>query len=198
MIESYKDYIYTKKIDLDLVKVRESCHSMRKLIQRSFMDKPQHYSGQATMTTKLFSQYNVLMYSYPQFHELFHEIVKMFREIYGDDGKKYYIQAWLNVYEKGEFIDWHDHWLPQQQSYHGFYCVDVEPNSKTSYALRDDDEIIDIPSKDNMLVISKSDGDLHKSSEWHDPNRPRITIAFDIVPRGSINPEGWLNHWIPI
>ena len=198
MINSYKDYIHTKQLNLDLKQVRESCISMRKLIQKSFMYQPQHYGGQATMTTKLFSQYNVLMYPYPQFHELFTEIETMFREVYGYDGKKYYIQCWLNVYEKGEFIDWHDHWLPQQKAFHGFYCVDVEPNSSTSYALCDDEDIIDIPSKDNMLVLSKSDGDLHKSSEWHDETRPRITIAFDIVPRESINVEGWLNHWIPI
>jgi hypothetical protein len=197
-VESYKNYVHAKMLDLDINSMRMSCERMRALIQFKFMDSPQHYSGQATMTTKLYGAYNLLMYSYPQFHELFQEIVTMFRDLYGDDGKKYYIQCWLNVYEKGEFIDWHDHWLPQQKAYHGFYCVDVEPDSKTSYALCDDDEIIDVPSRDNLLVISKSDGDLHRSSEWHDETRPRITIAFDIVPRESINPEGWLNHWIPI
>lgn len=196
MIDNYKNYIHTKKLDLDLDQVRDSCAKMRKVIQLNFMDKPQHYSGQATMTTKLFAQYNVLLYPFPQFHELFIEIQKMFRELYGDDGKKYYIQCWANFYEKGEFINWHDHWLPEQEAYHGFYCVDVEPNSFTSYSLKDDDEIIDVPSKDNLLVISKSDGDLHKSSEWLE-DRPRITLAFDIVPREHINPTGWLNHWIP-
>lgn len=197
MIESYKDYIHTKTLSLDLDAVRLSCNNMRKFIQLNFMDKPQHYSGQATMTTKLYTEYNVLMYPFPEFHELYNEIARMFREVYGFDGKKYYIQCWLNYYEKGEFIDWHDHWLPKQKAYHGFYCVDVEPNSKTSYALKDSDDIIDIPSKDNLLVLSKSDGDLHRSSEWLE-ERPRITIAFDIVPRESINPTGTVNHWIPL
>lgn len=197
MIESHANYIYTKPLDLNLVKIRSSCAKMRTLIMTKFMDKPQHYSGQATMTTKLFSQYNVLMYPFPEFHELYTNIQTMFNEVYGKNDNTYYIQSWLNVYEKGEFIDWHDHWNPVQQSYHGFYCVDVEPNSKTSYSLKDSDDIVDVPSKDNLLVLSKSDGDLHKSSEWLVEDRPRITIAFDIVPRESINPAGWINHWVP-
>lgn len=196
MIVSFADYIHTKPLNLNLPAIRESCREMRTLIQLNFMDKPQHYGGQATMTTKLFSQYNVLLYPYPEFHELFKEIKTMFHEVYGENDTKYYIQCWLNFYEKGESIGWHDHWLPRHKAFHGFYCVDVEPNSKTSYALKDSDDIIDIPSKDNLLVLSRSDGDLHRSSEWME-ERPRITIAFDIVPREEINPTGWLNHWIP-
>ena len=196
MIVSYDNYIHTKKLDLDLIKMKSSCAKMRLLIMNNFMDKPKHYGGQATMTTKLYSQYNVLMYPFPQFHELYHEIRNMFSEMYGTE-TKYYMQCWLNVYEKGEFIDWHDHWNPAHKAYHGFYCVDTEPNSKTSYSLKDREDIIDIPSQDNLLVLSKSDGDLHKSSEWLE-ERPRITIAFDIVPWDQINPSVNLNHWVPL
>lgn len=53
-------------------------------------------------------------------------------------------------------------------------------------------------SENNLLVISKSDGDSHKSSEWLFDDRIRVTIAFDIVPKEFINYDSWLNHWIPI
>jgi hypothetical protein len=113
------------------------------------------------------------------------------------------MQAWLNVYRTGEFIDWHSHWPAEFESWHGFYCVDVEPNSSTTYRLfgkiPEKDDIV-VTSQDNLLVISRSDGDYHRSSEWNNPDKPRITVAFDIIPMSKLyerrNYEK--NHWIPI
>ena len=57
---------------------------------------------------------------------------------------------------------------------------------------------VKIESKDNLLVIGKSDNDKHRSSVWNQ-DTPRITIAFDILPVSSIYKEfNTLNHWIPI
>jgi len=149
----------------------------------------------------------LLMYPLPQFYELYQEIKTTFHAANihqnGESAKgiQYYAQCWLNVYQAGEYIDWHYHWLPESEAWHGFYCLDVEPKSHTSYRIPGIEKEVIIDSKNNMLVIGKSDGDLHKSSEWTDTERPRITIAFDILPADKLCKEGYqdmLNHWVPI
>jgi hypothetical protein len=175
---------------------------MYDLIKKNFSENKKDYTGQSTLTTQLFKSYNLLMYPLPEFHELFNEIKKMFFEIIEKDitisKKKYYIQCWLNYYKKGDFIDWHRHWPRETKSWHGYYCVDTE-GSFTSYIIpNNEDKIIDIISEDNLLIMSKSDGDRHRSSEWLNNDRPRITIAFDIVPREYICYDILLNHWVPV
>lgn len=195
-------YIYKKNLDLNLLKLKTGCDQMYDLIKKNFSGNKNDYTGQSTLTTKLFKSYNLLMYPLPEFHELFNEIKKMFFEIIEKDitipKKKYYIQCWLNYYRKGDFIGWHNHWPPETKSWHGYYCVDTEC-SFTSYIIpNNEDKIIDIISEDNLLVMSKSDGDRHRSSEWLNNDRPRITIAFDIVPREYICYDNLLNHWVPV
>jgi hypothetical protein len=186
----YENYVLTKQLNLDLIKLKSSCQLMHDLIEKNFISKKESLAS-----TKIFNRYNLLLYPYPEFSNLFKEIKTMFRESSLEDGD-YYIQCWLNLYNKGDFIDWHNHWDQSFNSWHGFFCVDCEP-SKTSYQIPNLDKIVDIKSKNNLLVMSKSDGDYHRTWPWI-KDSPRITIAFDIVPSGKIDPEKWLNHWIPI
>jgi hypothetical protein len=137
------------------------------------------------------------MYPLYGFHDLYKNIQTVFKQIAQTD-EPHYIQCWLNVYNKGDFIEWHKHFPPQVQSWHGFYCLDVEPGSYTSYRVPHLNHVTDIPSQDNLLVITRSAGDEHRSSEWPFEDRPRITIAFDILPQRHIWWDQWLNHWIPI
>jgi hypothetical protein len=177
--------------------MRESSKIMSHIILKNFGNDTHYYSEHSTATTKLYMSYNLLMYPLPEYHELFKEIFTFFKEVQDEgDDKKYYIQCWLNVYNKGEFIGWHTHWPPEAKAWHGFYCVYTEPNSGTHYRLPPDDKQIFVPSEDNLIVISKSDGDLHMSTEWTDETHPRVTIAFDIIPRENI--VCGLNHWVPI
>lgn len=200
------NYIYTRQLNLDVEQIKNSSLRLRDLIKNNILDDGTGFAGKISKgnvppEAKLFSQYNLFMYPFPEFHSLFKEIQDTFHAARANQNipnKPYYCQCWVNVYEKEQFIDWHYHWLPEYQAWHGFYCVDVEPNSSTTYKLENE---IEIESKNNLLVISKSAGDLHKSSEWHDPNRPRITIAFDIIPADTLSDgfyDNKLNHWIPI
>ena len=193
----YGNYVHTKKVNLDLEKIRESSKAMSHFIFEQFGNDEPRFSTNSPAITKLYASYNLLMYPLPEFHELFQEICTFFKEIQeeGDD-KKYYMQCWLNIYHKGEFIDWHDHWPTASKAWHGFYCVYSGSDSGTHYRVPPDGEEYFIPSKDNFIIMSKSDGDQHKSTEWNDETNPRVTIAFDIVPRECI--DGGLNHWIPI
>lgn len=39
-------------------------------------------------------------------------------------------------------------------------------------------------------------GDIHKSTP-NDSEEPRITLAYDILPRKALDPTFNKNHWIP-
>lgn len=209
-IQLHNEYVYTRQLDLNLEEQRFSANLMYEFIKDNFTsDGKTDYNGHSTLTTKLFEEYNYLMYPVPGSHALYDSIKETFhacnRHMWsGEEPEEhYYIQCWLNFYRKGEFIDWHPHWPEEFNSWHGFYCVDVEPDSCTTYRVQgripEKDDIV-IPSKDNLIVLSTSGRDVHRSSEWNDPDRARITIAFDIVPANKLFGRGWsdINHWIPI
>ena len=160
-----------------------------------------------SLATQLFAMYNLLTIPNKQVHELYRNIRATFYSCYEKYHKQsiinkhFFIQSWLNVYHKGEYIDWHGHHDPKINAWHGFFCVNVEPNSKTSYRWRTG-EFVDVISKNGLMVMGISNGDMHKSSEWT-YNNPRITIAFDIVDSEHINSfyrqnDIVLNHWIPL
>lgn len=203
----YENYIATKKLNLDLHQLKYSCGLIYNLVDETFNNeeyKSEHATyddetGKVSLTTTLYSSYNIFMYPFDQFHELYTEIRTMFRECCIDE-EQYYIQCWVNFYKKGDFINWHHHWLPEKRAWHGFFCVDCEP-SKTTYRLPGVDEPVDIVSEDNLLVLGPSNGDTHRTWPWEDENRDRITIAFDIVPRQYVHTPGKkmaINHWVPI
>jgi hypothetical protein len=192
-----ENFIYTEMLDHDLHTQRKTAHYMQNYINNEFSDG-REFNGQVTLSTKLFDKYNYLMYPLPGIHQLYSSIKNVFHKVNDGLYEDYFIQCWLNFYYKGDFIDWHGHWPTEAESWHGFYCLDVEPESCTEYKL--EDKLIKVPSKDNLLVISRSGRDVHKSSEWTE-DRPRITIAFDIVPAEKLFDAGAYrnpNHWIPI
>jgi hypothetical protein len=204
-IKLIENYIYTTKLNIDTDVLKSSCDKMYEIIKENFSENKQNYIvGQTTITTKLYTSYNLFLYPLPEFDKLFKEIRSIFFSLtaLNTNGKpeniQYYMQCWLNYYNKGDFIDWHSHWRPEKKTWHGFYCLDCEP-SFTSYRIPSKREIINVTSEKNLVVISKTDGDKHKSSAWLDESRPRITIAFDIVPMEFIDSSVYyLNHWIPL
>lgn len=227
-LDEHTHGLYSIKTDLDIKSLKQSCQDMQ-LIVNSISNRTNiSLDGQTTLTEKIFYKYNFLMYPLPCIHDLFFEIRKCFhaatQKYFNNQYKeKHFIQCWMNVYNKNNFIDWHHHdWninRPETpRAWHGFFCVDVEPNSKTSYKWKGIEETIDIQSKNGLMVMGISNGDVHKSSLWNE-DYPRITIAFDIVPEKHIfydngktnlaqfmtnrnSPkeivDGFTNHWIPI
>jgi hypothetical protein len=196
----YKDYIITYKLDLNLVEIKNSCYKMKEVIDEKFKKQilEVEYDSEegklAPLTTQGFEHYNLLMSGFDGFHSLYFEIQKVFRQFNKLD-EKYYIQCWLNIYENKNFLDWHTHYPSHCNAWHGFFCVDCEL-SKTTYRLPNVPESVDIVSENNLLVLSKSDGDSHRTWPWQYKDRDRITIAFDIVPSRFIASR--IDHWIPI
>lgn len=199
----YEEYIHTRKLDLNLIKIKNSSNKMYEFIRNEFVKNAQDYNGQSSMVQQIFAEYNLFLYPFPEFYDLFFQIKEMFYDKLDieEHDESYYIQSWLNFYWEGDFIDWHSHWPPYVKSWHGYYCVDVEP-SKTSYKLEESGKIIHVQNEDNLLVLSKSLDDQHRTWPW-EYEHPRITIAFDILPASNIlNFQGenkmGKNHWIPI
>jgi hypothetical protein len=156
-------------------------------------EQPFYEDPNSPESTKMFGQYNLFTHPYGGFHSLYSAIREKFHSVC-DWKTEYYIQCWMNYAEKGNYLDWHRHHDPEQKGWHGFYCVDVG-DSKTTYKLPSGEEI-DVISQDNLLVLSRSDGDKHRTYPW-EGDKPRITIAFDIIPRMHV-PYQWLDHWLPI
>jgi len=195
-MKTYENYITTSKLNLDLFTIKDSCYQLNNIIEQFSVDKDGYddAAGMAPITTKVHEQYNLLMYRFQGFHNLYFEIQKLFQQL-KDNDSQYYIQCWLNLYKKGSFIDWHEHYPSTHKTWHGYYCVDCEP-SKTTYRLPDKTETIDIIGENNLLVMSKGNGDWHRTWPWEFEDRDRITIAFDIVPRERTDPRA--KYWIPI
>jgi hypothetical protein len=186
-------------LSLDLQTIKDSCYKLNEVLG-SISPNDKH---NPMYTTRIYSSYNAMLFPFDGFHDLYFEIQNMFhdaREQSDITHKKFYMQSWLNIFRSGESLGWHMHWEPEHQGWHGFYCVQVGQNeSRTSYKWPPSEEQIDIESVDNLLVISKTDGDRHRSSPWLNKSMDRITIAFDIVPDYVLRDYGVdKNHWIPL
>lgn len=195
----YEDYLFSKKLDLDIGKQRLNAVSMCSYLQENFDLTPPDPEEATTLTTVNFRQYNYFLYPYDGMLGLLSEIKKFFIEINPDAvSSEWVLQGWLNIYRDGEHIGWHDH---GPYGWHGYYCVQVEPNSGTLYRIPPDmEKVITVASEDNLLVLGKCQGDAHRSTEWRH-SYPRITIGFDIIrPPAILIREGAMypNHWIPL
>jgi hypothetical protein len=199
-----ENYLYTRKLDLDLVSTKESVSVLYEYVKHRFGDG-EDFNGQSQLAKELYGKYNLFMYPLPEIHKLYREIRDTFHaanshmcseEPYDD----YFIQGWINYYHTGEYINWHGHWRPEHKTWHGFFCLETEPNSHTTYKIPNYNKDIDVVSENNLLVLGPSDGDLHRSSDWNN-TYPRITLAFDIIPAESLRDAGFhlnTNHWVPI
>lgn len=201
-INLFENYIYTCFLGQNFETLHESSLVLYDFVITNFQQSDGAYTGKSTLSTVRYNLYNVFFYPFDGFHELFFSIRDVFRICNSDACMKtnYYIQCWLNVYKEDDFIDWHSHWPPESRSWHGFYCVNGA-NSSTSYCLpgkKIGQSDVIIESKNDLLVLSRSDGDKHKSSPWKNDVAPRITIAFDIVPIEYLNMKRTsLSHWVP-
>lgn len=188
-MNSIEDYIYTRMLPLNNQEIKSSCLRMEEFIKTNIHEKEgfNAYSNAdgttSPSTLSLNYGYNLFLYPQPGFHDLFKMIRDSFQFIKRRKGISYnnfYMKCWLNVFEYGNKIDWHKHYPVEARAWHGFYCVH-SGDSRTTYKFPNN-KIVEVPSKDGLLVISQSGDELHKTSDWTDKDNKRITIAFDIVP----------------
>lgn len=116
-------------------------------------------------------------------------------EYYGIDfdSQDFHIHGWFNLdYQSPENREdgvsplkhsehYHDHMGGEGAPvFHGYYCVNAEP-SITYYKI---DRLVDFENinKNNRAVLSET-GHPHGRDDWYF-EKPRITIAYDIAPKG--------------
>lgn len=187
---------YVTRFDLSLdisALMRECLHVEQIVVEKFVLDEGKYRDDSAPTSTKVYDKYNLFTFSSPEIQRLYWAMRDKIRAVVGD--RIYVMQAWLNVFTAGQSLGKHFHWLPEFEAYHGYFCVNAEP-STTTYWLPNG-EVQEIVNVNNSLVISKSDGDFHKTSTWENPNAKRITIAFDVVPFEHVRLNE-TNHWIPI
>ena len=200
--------VTTDQIDTD--QLRTSLLCLREWITSRLRETPEReYAGVAPATTRLYEQYNLLLFPEAQIHELYRFICQSFRLV-SQITEPCWMQCWLNVYARGDYIDWHEHWPEEFQSWHGYYGIDTD-TSVTTYRVRD--EQFDVPNRTGQLLISPSGHDEHRTWPWRQ-DHARITVAFDIVPAANASFQAdfpwrasgpaapadqlYMNHWMPV
>lgn len=206
-IKLHDGYIYTRGLDLDIEQQRSNAHDINEYLIQKFVDHPPTYPD-GSFVTKYYAYYNYFtLGAAPGMTKLFHNIRETFIQCnaHAYNGNppdnEYYIQCWLNYFRKGESFNWHTHLDEGARSWSGYYCVDVKPNSSTTYMI--DDKEVEIESEDNLLVMANSNI-VHRTSEWKE-DKPRITLAFDInpiknftIPKYKKDKQENLHYWIPL
>lgn len=222
MNEWTSGYFKIKKLNLNLINARQDCLAIYETVKHRYgnIQVPPWGPKFGNLSTKLFWKYNTFLFSSQELHQLFKEISDFWRQLRPND-QPYYLQSWVNVYDDSKNIGWHHHYEAGSGSWHGYFCVDVD-RSKTSYALYSDNfkesidnkkdymynneelvehieeyELANVCGRDNFLFMSPS-GPVHRSNPWAVQDRPRITVAFDIVPGQIIDNANYENHWIPL
>ena len=149
-----------------------------------------------SVSTKLYEAYNVFLCHLPGFAETYRLICDKFKEK-ESNYKDYAIAGWVNVYNKDGYLDWHKHGdsvYSHDGRWHGYVCVNAEP-SKTMY--KDENGLVETIENTNGYITLSHAGLAHRVTPWQSKNKPRITIAFDLIRRENIDPL-LINRWIPI
>lgn len=194
IINYQKNYLYGIKLNsINNNKLVKECLDIEKFLLSTLPNIEVGWHG--CLTTAHHSKYNLFTFPSKELNILYHEIVKNVSPLL-DDKTSYMIKSWMNIFRKGQKVDWHDHWDYTKKVWHGFYCVQVG-KSFTDYKIPNIKKIIKVISKKGLLVFGKSEGDKHRSSEWKEDTYPRITLAFDIIPIESIDNKYQVNHYIP-
>ena len=145
-------------------------------------------------TTNRFTEYNIFTFPNEDLRILFSDLQKLVIDVRTELGlpNVYYIQSWINVSRKHQ-LDWHHHFERNTGCFHGYFAIDAEP-SETHYLL--DDGLVKIPNENGRIFLGEA-GYAHKVGDWFE-DRPRITLAYDIVPGYILSSNFNPNHWLPI
>lgn len=157
-------------------------------------------------TTQLGMHYNVFDFDHIGIRNLkaaLADAVKEANEYYGENFEEndYMIHGWYNMDPKTQGkkgvnplqndVFFHDHMGGEGSPvFHGYYCVNAEP-SITYYKI-DGVTLFENHNKNNRAIVSET-GHPHGRDDWFE-NKPRITIAYDIIPSrmlGNVEGQNW-------
>ena len=167
------------------------------------------FSGVGTSTVYGSSRYNILTFDHPALKKLQKAIGEMLEEAceyydYKYD-EEYFIECWFNfdtkendkhyVFNKSNL---HEHLGGTGFTLtHGYYCVNAEP-SVTYYNIDKKDVIFENVNINNRAILSETSHP-HMKGKWSE-DKPRITIAYDIVTKREVDyfKSKGATNWIPL
>lgn len=157
-------------------------------------------------TTQLGMFYNVFDFDHEGIAKLksaLADAVREANEYYGENFEEndYRIHGWYNMDPKTQGkngvnplkndVFFHDHMGGEGTPvFHGYYCVNAEP-SITYYKI-DGVTPFENHNQNNRAIVSET-GHPHGRDDWFE-NKPRITIAYDIIPArmlGDVEGQNW-------
>ena len=179
-------------------------------IPKEELSKFDQYNGPST---QLGNHYNIFLFNSVEIFNLKHQLKRMIVEAshyYDIDfyEQAYMIHGWFNLDHKsggGNTVSplnndmfFHDHMEGHgAPDFHGYYCVNAEPSS--TYYKIDNETMFENVNKNNRAIVSET-GHPHGRDDWYQ-EKPRITIAYDIVPLNKYGntPSGVIpRKWIPL
>lgn len=161
-------------------------------------------------TTQLGNYYNIFdkeYFGHDALRDLHRELrgaMKIAAEYYDIDydTEDYMIHGWYNLDFKSDSEtgvsplknpdNFHDHMNGEGAPFfHGYYCINAEPSSTYYKIGGKDGELFENINKNNRAIISET-GHPHGRDDWN-YEKPRITLAYDIAPRGhNTNDQTWI------
>jgi len=109
------------------------------------------------------------------------------REQIGAPAEPVSVQSWYNVHRAGQRLHRHVHGA----RYIGSFCAYGE-GSVTRYgaSVETDESDYPLPNHDGQLLVTLGRNHYHEVSVWEDAVHPRVSYAFDIVPREEEKVDG--------
>ena len=207
-----RDLVYVKSMSVNHSIVKDSCDTLENILETEFEVDPfwiPRYEavghtfikdGQIRMKpVLLLHQYNVFNFPLPAFHELFQEVIEMFKTVNPEsNSRRYYLRSWLHTQADGDHLAWHGHEWDNRGAWTGTYYVNAEPSVGSALRIEQSGEVIDLPNKNNSFVLFKGEGTKHRTGVWNATDQTRQVIAFDFVP-SDVDSWGAKNSfWIPV
>jgi hypothetical protein len=204
-IQTIDNHVFKRKLNLDLTSIKQNTHFIYNFVKDNLADKSlQEQRGEIYMMAIAGNKYNAFNFNFPELNKLLDDIRETYYYIAGSEEAS--IKCWINFYNRHQFTSWHEHGSQMSRivkkvnihnTWHGFFCVDVEP-SVTTYQFLDTGRILEVQDEDNLLVMSRNGNDRHRTWPWP-YDRTRITMAFNIAPSKHFNPPEYeKNIWVKL
>lgn len=135
-------------------------------------------------TSARYGSYNFLTFPSPIVKRVFDSIKEAYIELAENQktpNESLWIQSWMNIHRKNEFLNIHRHLGFRA---HGYLSVNTNGTS-TIYEI-DDEEDFEVKNRNGLLTLVGTDDIWHRVTPYTG-DRVRISIAFDIIRSSDVS-----------
>jgi len=150
------------------------------------------YTGLTNHTTTRHKEYNIFNFKNKEIQQLKKEIIKVhdkfLKKLNYKLVKSLYVNGWLNIMKKNEFIKPHAHGWDADTYLGGHFCVQC--NNTSTYYINPINQLCEpvvYKSKNNIGKLTLFQNFIPHYTDIHQGNNKRITIAFDLSIIPNLN-----------